>query len=656
MKTTYADRGSETKLAIPNNMDHIPLARMDRFATAACFRSIFLSANLLLSIGCLIWPSRSSAVTIVVTNLANSGSGTLRTLLPTARNGDVITFAVTGLITNINAGGFIITNNISIVGPGAGALTILCTNWNAGFVVNSGVTSVISGLTFNHCGGAVKNSGSLTVSNCVFAGNYASSGSINLNNGSSGGSGGGGGAIYNAGVLTAVNSQFFNNGAGGGGWGSPVPPYEIYSFNPYTTGGNGGGGGSGGAVYDLGTAGFLNCTFGGNTAGNGGLGGWGESGTGNYASGQHGINPGPGFAGGNGGDGGSGGAVFTANGAKFVNCTFFGNTAGAGGSGGPGGNAYLPSNYYAPYAGGNGGNAGNAGGGTIYCTGACQIVACTFFNNSAGSGGSAGNGGNGSADLSGNGGPGGSGGNAGYGGSGGAIYGPRSNGTNFFLQNTLIAGNSHGYSGAAGSPGSSSGSHLTGTPGTNGLGSIDGTGPDLSGFFTSLGYNLVGLQDGSIGFTNNVRRDLVGSGSAIDAMVNSLADNGGPVNTCSLQPGSPALDAGDDSLLGSPWFLATDARGDARKSGVHVDIGAYEFALLSTPVVAHVTITTNGALLTVTNTPGVIFEVLGTTDATLPVANWDVLGQMTETTPGQFQWTDPDNASYDFRFFSVFSP
>lgn len=403
-------------------------------------------------VGWLGRPASSPAATLVVTSLAKSGAGSLRATLASAQNGDVITFAVTGTITNISSGGFVISNSVSLVGPGPGELTIMCTNWYPGLVVSGG-TSSISGLTFYHCGGAVNNSGYLTESNCVFINNYASNGGITGLNGGPGFAGSGGGAIYNLGLLTAVNCQFFNNGAGAGGLGCPIPPYEFYSFTAYTTGGNGAGGGSGGAVYDLGTASFLNCTFGGNTAGDGGMGGWGESGTGNYASGSHGINPGPGFAGGNGGDGGNGGAVFTAHGAKFVNCTFFGNTAGAGCSGGPGGNAYLPPNYYYPYAGGNGGNAGNAGSGTIYCTGACQLVACTFYNNSAGAGGNAGNGGNGSTDLSGNGGPGGSGGNAGFGGSGGAIYGPRSSGTNFLLQNVLIADNSYGYSGAAGSAG-----------------------------------------------------------------------------------------------------------------------------------------------------------------------------------------------------------
>jgi hypothetical protein len=107
----------------------------------------------------------SPAATLVVTNQANTGPGTLRTLLPTARNGDVITFAVTGFITNISSGGFVISNNISIVGPGSNLLTITGTNRNRAFQVINGATSSISGLTFYSCSGTIISSGNLSVSN-----------------------------------------------------------------------------------------------------------------------------------------------------------------------------------------------------------------------------------------------------------------------------------------------------------------------------------------------------------------------------------------------------------------------------------------------------------------------------------------------------------
>ncbi|MDR3456701.1 MAG: right-handed parallel beta-helix repeat-containing protein [Verrucomicrobiae bacterium] len=621
----------------------------------------------------------SRAATIVVTNLAKSGAGTLRTLLPTAKNGDVITFAVTGVITNMLTGGFTISNSISIVGPGPDLLTITGTNWYSGFQVNNGATSSISGLTFYRCTSAINNSANLTVSNCVFSGCYRGGGINNASNltvsactftdcrggygsggyfngsenppGTSAGSGANGGAIVNSGNMSARNCQFLNNTAGWGGDGTPG--YVAIYLHQFTAGGNGGNGGSGGAVYDTGTMALTNCTFGGNTSGYGGSGGYGSSGFSTiYPPTQ--TYPGPGWNGGNAGNAGNGSAVWSATGARFVSCTFYNNSTGSGGNGGNGGDAIMPTPSYYQF---NGGYAGNAGSGTLYCTGTCQLVACTFYNNNTGNGGSGGSGGAGVnyAGYMGSSGNMGNGANAGNGGSGGAIFGPRNSNTNFTLLNVLIAGNACSYAGSAGSAGARVVS-ATGPAGTNGLSAIDGTGPDLSGFFASRGHNFVSLGDGSTGFTNNVRSDIVGSGSAMDAMVNGLADNGGPVQTCALQPGSPAVDAGDDSLPGSPWYLATDARGYPRKSGAHVDIGAYELGQLSLPVVANVTMTPNGTLLSVTNTPGVTFEVLGTTDLTLPVAYWNFLGQMSEVSPGVFQWTDTSAGNYDSQFYLLQSP
>jgi hypothetical protein len=62
-------------------------------------------------------------------------------------------------------------------------------------------------------------------------------------------------------------------------------------------------------------------------------------------------------------------------------------------------------------------------------------------------------------------------------------------------------------------------------------------------------------------------------------MLGPLQNNGGTTPTMALLPGSPAIDAGDDSVLGSPLFLASDQRGAGfpRQSGAHVDIGAFEF-------------------------------------------------------------------------------
>ena len=53
-----------------------------------------------------------------------------------------------------------------------------------------------------------------------------------------------------------------------------------------------------------------------------------------------------------------------------------------------------------------------------------------------------------------------------------------------------------------------------------------------------------------------------------------LGNYGGPTQTMPLLPGSPAIDAGDDSVTN---FLATDQRGFPRVAGSAVDIGACEF-------------------------------------------------------------------------------
>jgi len=71
-----------------------------------------------------------------------------------------------------------------------------------------------------------------------------------------------------------------------------------------------------------------------------------------------------------------------------------------------------------------------------------------------------------------------------------------------------------------------------------------------------------------------------------DPRLAPLANYGGPTATLALctavgvpagcTSASPAVDAGDDAVTGPPLALTTDQRGRARKSGLHVDIGAYE--------------------------------------------------------------------------------
>jgi hypothetical protein len=116
------------------------------------------------------------------------------------------------------------------------------------------------------------------------------------------------------------------------------------------------------------------------------------------------------------------------------------------------------------------------------------------------------------------------------------------------IKNTIIAGNTLAASGGV----------------FNGQ-----IGPDVFGFVTSQGYNLIGNGDGGNGF--GAVGDQVGSPSSpINPLLGPLQDNGGPTHTHALLSGSSAIDAGD-------CVSATaDQRGFPRPVGPTCDIGAYE--------------------------------------------------------------------------------
>ncbi|MGD0745840.1 MAG: kelch repeat-containing protein [Verrucomicrobiota bacterium] len=57
-----------------------------------------------------------------------------------------------------------------------------------------------------------------------------------------------------------------------------------------------------------------------------------------------------------------------------------------------------------------------------------------------------------------------------------------------------------------------------------------------------------------------------------------------------------------------------------------------------------------------TNTPGLGFTALATTNLALPLNNWMVLGSVTEVSPGQFQFTDLQATNIPRRFYRVRSP
>jgi hypothetical protein len=97
---------------------------------------------------------------------------------------------------------------------------------------------------------------------------------------------------------------------------------------------------------------------------------------------------------------------------------------------------------------------------------------------------------------------------------------------------------------------------------------------DIVGDIVSLGHNLIG----STSYSNGVRPDL-GDRLNVDPLLGPLQDNGGPTLTRAAVPGSPAIDAGDNT--GAPTF---DQRGPGFDRIVNgtIDIGAYELQEAST--------------------------------------------------------------------------
>ncbi|MCC6144565.1 MAG: right-handed parallel beta-helix repeat-containing protein, partial [Candidatus Hydrogenedentes bacterium] len=101
---------------------------------------------------------------------------------------------------------------------------------------------------------------------------------------------------------------------------------------------------------------------------------------------------------------------------------------------------------------------------------------------------------------------------------------------------------------------------------------------DVSGAFTSLGGNLIGVGDGATGFDGP--GDMVGTAAApIDPKLGPVWDYGGGLPSVRLLPGSPAIDAGLNSLITNPPFDGPpfyDMRGEGFPRIVNgtVDIGA----------------------------------------------------------------------------------
>ncbi|QLE58891.1 S-layer family protein [Nostoc sp. TCL26-01] len=250
-------------------------------------------------------------------------------------------------------------------------------------------------------------------------------------------------------------------------------------------------------------------------------------------------------------------------------------------------------------------NTSGSGGG-IYNFDALTVINTTISNNSASGagGGIQGNGSSGSIALvnttiSGN--------SAGNG--GGGIDSTGGNVIN--VLNTTITNNTAGILGGGGIRGSA---NLKNTIVAGNFGNYNnqGTGKDIQGTVNGNNYNLIGSLAGASG-TVGTGTDIVNPNPGLSPLQN----NGGLTLTHALLPGSPAINAGNSSLIPADIQdldgdgdttepTPYDQRGLTRVVGGTVDIGAFEVQSAALP-----TLSINNITVTEGNT--------GTTNATFTV-------------------------------------
>ena len=567
----------------------LPNGRLCVRATAILLLSILIAVVFQL-------PHAHAAGTFTVNSLADTpdaaqgngtcadagGQCTLRAAIEEANalgGDDTINFSVTGTI-NLT-GPLPSLTNITINGPGSGQLTVRRdTGGNYrifhinGFIVNISGLTVTNGRTEDGTagapffgnpggdGGGISATGTVTLTDVVVTGNRTGNGGAG--GGGGGGWGGFGGGIFGGGTWTLTNVIISNNTTGNG-----------------DTGASGGGGGRGGGIFFHGTSlTITNSTISGNTTGNGAAGTNGGASGGGGGDGA-GIQMNNGtltmtnvvVTGNNSGDaksggtGGVGGGVMTMPGVNstLTNVTVTNNTTGDGGGGtaGQGGRGAGVANHgimiirsstisanMTGNAGASGGDSGGIGAG-IFNGAVLKLVNSTVSLNTT----------------------------TGFNAPGGGIY---QNGSALTVINSTITGNtsvSHVGNGIHQSLFVSGATVIQNSIVAQNIG-----GPDTSGNFSSQGHNLIGNADDATGFTGS---DLKGTTAApLNAMLGTLANNGGPTETHALLAGSPALDAGDNALAVDTDnnALTTDQRGTGRIADsddagttATVDIGAFEF-------------------------------------------------------------------------------
>jgi CSLREA domain-containing protein len=411
-----------------------------------------------------------------------------------------------------------VSSNLTIAGAGAG-FTIIRANANS----NTAAYRVlnVSGGTVGARGVTIRNG--KTSDN---GGGVLNSGTLTLTDSAvSGNNAYIGGGLYNAGTLTLTNTTVEGNAAGYGGGG-----IGNESGGKVTISGGGIGSPSapntavtsGGGVYNSGTDSRVTVWGGARVASNtaGSLGGGLFNGFGGSAVVDGAVIGGEAQGSGNRANGNGGGLYTQGDGSSISlrNATVSGNDARYGGG------VYVSSGTATLTGTTASANTADTGGGGVYNGGILNATNSTVSGNAAG-----------------------------Y--SGGGFY--SAYGGTATLTNLTIAANNTGI-------------YQYGAAVINAKNTLlANVGANCAGIVTSQGNNL--SDDGTC-FSGGT--DLRNA----DPRLGPLSDNGGPTKTYALGANSPAVDAGDDSVIGAPLNLQTDQRGSGfpRKLGVRVDIGAFE--------------------------------------------------------------------------------
>ena len=526
---------------------------MERHATipmAQVRLRVLISALLLASLLVALVPAVTRAASFTVTNLNDSGPGSLRQALADAKASagyDTITFAadLTGTITLTSQ--VFIDSNVTIQGPGADTLTISGGNTTRVFSVSAGITATIDGLTisngnYDNGGSILVGASTLTITNCSFIANhaeewggvvYSSWSTVTISDSTfSDNTGYIGAAIHSGNSVLRIerttvernHSSYVAGGVSSMGTGSVTIVDSIFTDNSI------GESGSGGGVYADTNLTVINSTFSNNDASQDGWGGGIAMYGGDLAiSGSSFIE--------NTADvnGGYGGAIFATYDASLAitDSEFVENTGWTGGA------IYVESDGAATTIDSSTFDRNHASdiGGAVYAGFSVNITNSTFSGNTAKTGG----------------------------GIGSYHFGSAADNV---VANSTFSGNSA----------TDAGSSIAAWSGITLTGSIFADSSGVGSCSAMSSYSSVGeVIDGGYNLSSDATCVSAATSLAnTDPLLDALADNGGPTKTHALTSNSPALNRIPAGTLGCGTTLTTDQRGVERPQGSGCDIGAFE--------------------------------------------------------------------------------